>query len=115
MQIATATSRRKLAGKVERSMNPFLWLIITIINIYIWIIIAGAILSWLFAFNIVNPRNSFVRQIAYTIDGLTEPVLGPIRRMLPNFGGIDISPLILIVGLLFLERLIIYLFTGASY
>ncbi|WP_137388244.1 YggT family protein [Rhodoligotrophos defluvii] len=96
-------------------MNPFLWLIITIINIYIWIIIAGAILSWLFAFNIVNPRNSFVRQIAYSIDALTEPVLGPVRRLLPSLGGIDISPLIVIVGLLFLERLVVYIFTGASY
>lgn len=96
-------------------MNPFLWLIITVINIYIWIIIAGAILSWLFAFNIVNPRNSFVRQIAYTIDGLTEPVLGPVRRTLPNLGGIDISPLIVIIGLLFLERLVVYLFTGTGF
>ncbi|MGF7160980.1 YggT family protein [Rhodoligotrophos appendicifer] len=95
-------------------MNPILWLIITVINIYIWIIIAGAILSWLVAFNIVSPSQSFIRQIAYAIDGLTEPALAPIRRFLPNLGGLDISPLILIVLLLFLERLVVYLFYGAG-
>ncbi|QPC42263.1 YggT family protein [Kaustia mangrovi] len=94
-------------------MNPILWLVLTVINLYIWIIIAGAILSWLFAFNIINAGNSFVRQIAYTIDALTEPLLGPIRRVLPNLGGIDISPVILILGLLFLERMIVYYVAGA--
>lgn len=94
-------------------MNPFLWLILTVINIYIWIIIAGAILSWLFAFNIVNSGNTIVRQIAYTIDAVTEPLLGPIRRFLPNLGGIDISPVILILALLFLERFIVYYVAGS--
>lgn len=94
-------------------MNPILWLIVTVINVYIWIVIAGAILSWLFAFNVFNPSNAFVRQVAYAIDGLTEPALRPIRRFLPNLGGIDISPLILIIGLLFLERVIVYYFAGA--
>jgi YggT family protein len=96
-------------------MNPFLWLIVTVINVYIWVLIAGAILSWLLAFNIVNPRNSFVRQIAYGIDALTQPVLAPIRDRLPSFGGLDISPMIVIIGLIFLQRLAVWVFTGASY
>jgi len=96
-------------------MNPFLWLIVTVINIYIWIIIAGAILSWLLAFNIVNPQNSFVRQVAYGIDALTQPVMAPIRRRLPNFGGLDISPMIVIIALLFLERAAYWLFLGGGF
>ena len=94
-------------------MNPFFWLILTLIDIYTWIIIAGAILSWLFAFNIVNLGNPVIRQIAVVIDAFTEPLLAPIRRFLPNLGGIDISPVILILGLLFVKRFIIYYFSGA--
>lgn len=93
-------------------MNPFFWLILTLIDIYTWIIIAGAILSWLFAFNIVNLGNPAIRQIAAVIDALTEPLLAPIRRFLPNLGGIDISPVILILGLLFVKRFVIYYFSG---
>ena len=93
-------------------MNPFFWLILTLIDIYTWIIIAGAILSWLFAFNIVNLGNPVIRQIAAVIDALTEPLLAPIRRFLPNLGGIDISPVILILGLMFVKRFVIYYFSG---
>ncbi len=73
-------------------MNPILWLILTIIDIYFWIILATVILSWLVAFNVVNRSNPYVRQIGYALERLTEPLLGPIRRRLPNLGGIDISP-----------------------
>jgi YggT family protein len=86
--------------------NPFLWLIHTLIWLYIYILIATAILSWLIAFNVVNMRNDIVRNVSYFLYQITEPALRPIRALLPNLGGIDISPIILIIGLMFLEQLI---------
>ncbi len=91
-------------------MNPILWLILTIIDIYFWIILATVILSWLVAFNVVNRSNPYVRQIGYALERLTEPLLGPIRRRLPNLGGIDISPIVLLIGLQFLRMLIVWAF-----
>ena len=88
--------------------NPILWLIDTIITLYIWILIAAAILSWLIAFNVVNTRNHFVASVANFFYHVTEPALRPIRRVLPHLGGIDISPVVLIIGLLFLERIIFW-------
>jgi YggT family protein len=93
-------------------MNPFVWLILTIIGIYKWIVIAMVILSWLLAFNVVNIHNPFVRQITYVLDRLTDPLLGPIRRVMPSLGGLDLSPVVLFVGLLFLERLIVHYLVG---
>ena len=94
------------------SMNPFLWLILTIINIYFWIILAMVIMSWLVAFGIVNRSNPYVRQIGYALERLTEPLLRPIRRFIPLLGGIDISPIILILGLVFLRNLMFEIFMG---
>ena len=88
------------------SMNPFLWLILTIINIYFWIILAMVVMSWLIAFGIINRSNPYVRQIGYALDRLTEPLLRPIRRVLPDLGGIDISPIVLLIGLQFLGILV---------
>ena len=88
--------------------NPILWLVDTIIQLYIWVLIAAAILSWLIAFNVVNVRNQFVGSVASFFYHVTEPALRPIRSVLPNLGGIDISPVVLIIGLLFLERLIFW-------
>ena len=91
-------------------MNPFLWLIDTIITLYIWILIASAILSWLVAFNVVNARNPVVANIGEFLYRVTEPALRPIRALLPNLGGIDISPVILIILLLFLQRIIVWIY-----
>mgnify|MGYP006277105987 CR=1 FL=1 len=87
-------------------MNPILWLVHTVINIYFWIILAMVIMSWLVAFGIVNRSNPYVRQIGYALDRLTDPLLRPIRRVLPDLGGIDISPIILLIGLQFLGILV---------
>jgi len=87
-------------------MYSLLWLIDTIITLYVWILIASAILSWLVAFNVVNPHNPIVRNIGEFLWRVTEPVLAPIRRILPNLGGIDISPVILIIGLYFIRNLL---------
>ena len=91
-------------------MNPFLWLILTIIDIYIWLMIASAVLSWLVAFNVVNTRNPLVSNIGEFLYRITEPALRPIRNLLPNLGGIDVSPVILIILLLFLKQLIIWIY-----
>ncbi len=91
-------------------MNPFLWLIDTVITLYIWILIAAAVLSWLIAFNVVNPRSPIVANIGEFLYRVTEPALRPIRSIMPNLGGIDISPVILIIGLLFLKQFIFWLY-----
>lgn len=87
-------------------MNPILWLVHTVINIYFWIILAMVIMSWLVAFGIVNRSNPYVRQIGYALDRLTDPLLRPIRRFLPDLGGLDISPVILLIGLQFLGMVV---------
>ena len=88
--------------------NPFLWLISELIWLYIYILIASAVLSWLIAFNVVNTRNDVVRSIASFLYAVTEPVLRPIRRYVPVFGGLDITPIILLLILFLIERIILY-------
>jgi YggT family protein len=89
-------------------MRALFWLVDTLIDIYIWLLIAQAVLSWLLAFGVVNRYNRGVAVIGDFLYRVTEPALRPIRSFLPNFGGIDISPIILILILMFLRRLIIY-------
>ncbi len=81
-------------------------LIGTVIGIYIWCIIIRAILSWLVAFNVVNTGNRFVYMIGDFFFRITEPALAPMRRYIPNLGGMDISPVVLILLLIFLRSLI---------
>lgn len=88
-------------------MQSLIWLIYTIIDLYIYVIIAMVIMSWLFAFNVINFNNQFVRQVHYIISQLTEPVLRPIRRALPDLGGIDLSPVVLLLGLFFIQKLLV--------
>jgi YggT family protein len=90
--------------------NPFLWLASTLIWTYIYIVVASAILSWLVVFGVVNTRNQFVAMAVDFLYRVTEPALRPIRRLMPNLGGIDISPIILIIGLGFLLQLIYWLY-----
>lgn len=89
-------------------MNPFIWLVVTVLDIYFWIILATVILSWLTAFNVINGSNPYVRQVGYALRRLTEPLLGPIRRFLPDLGGIDISPVVLLIVLSFVRYFIVY-------
>lgn len=90
-------------------MNPFLWLFDTLIELYIWILIAAVVLSWLVAFNVVNPYNQIVRAIGNGLFAMTEPALRPIRSVLPNLGGLDLSPMILIIGLIFIRLFVHWL------
>jgi YggT family protein len=93
--------------------NPFLWLMSTLIWTYIYILFAAVIMSWLIAFNVVNTRNQFVGMVADFLYRVTEPVLRPIRRRMPTLGGIDLSPAILIIGLMFFEQLVYWLYAKA--
>ncbi|ALN71643.1 MULTISPECIES: YggT family protein [unclassified Aureimonas] len=83
--------------------------VLLVLNILWWIIIVSAILSWLLAFNILDYRNNFVRTVSDTLYRLTEPLYRPIRRILPNLGGLDLSPLVVLIAIFFLQQ-IIYLY-----
>ena len=87
-------------------MKSIFILLDSIITIYLWIIIINAILSWLVAFNVLNTQNRFVFSILETTHKLTDPALNKIRRYIPNLGSIDISPVILILLLMFLRNII---------
>lgn len=88
-------------------MVPLIGFIVLVIDLYIWVVIAGAILSWLIAFNVVNTQNRFVYSVADMLYRITDPALRPIRSVLPNLGGIDISPVILILILLFIRDVVL--------
>jgi YggT family protein len=88
-------------------MFELLGFINALITLYIYIIIAGAVMSWLIAFNVVNPYNQFVRSLWQAFNALTEPLLRPIRRLMPDLGGIDISPMILILICIFIQWVVI--------
>jgi YggT family protein len=87
-------------------MNAVYWLIDTVIKLYLYVVIAQVVMSWLIAFNVINTRNSFVYQIGDFLNRATEPALRPIRNILPNLGGIDISPVVLILLLYFARELL---------
>ena len=91
-------------------MKSVLILFDNIIGIYIWILIINAVISWLVAFNILNTSNRFVYSLLDVSYKLTDPPLNFIRRYLPNLGSIDISPIILILGLMFLRNLVFEMF-----
>src|SRR5947209_20474043 len=74
--------------------SPLVFILIKFLELYMYLLIASAILSWLIAFNVVNTRNQFVGAIAEFLYRITEPVLGPIRRRLPSMGGLDMSPIV---------------------
>ena len=93
-------------------IGALLWLFDTIIGLLIFIVIVNAILSWLVAFDVINTRNRMVYQIIHTLDSITDPLLAPIRRVLPNLGGIDISPIILWLLLSFTQQVVHRLVAG---
>ncbi len=88
-------------------MRAVLDIVLLVLQVYIWLLIAAAVLSWLIAFNVVNTRNPVVASVGEFLYRITEPLLRPIRNMLPNLGGIDISPVILILIILLIENIIV--------
>ena len=89
-------------------MRAVLDIVLIVLELYVWLLIAAAILSWLVAFNVVNTRNQFVAMAGEFLYRITEPLLAPIRSVMPNLGGLDISPIILILIIYFVERVIEY-------
>lgn len=85
-------------------------LIDSVISIYIWLIVISAILSWLIVFNVINTHNQFISMARDLLHRLTEPVLKPIRRFLPDLGGVDVSPVVLILLLIFVRSLMYEIF-----
>lgn len=88
-------------------MDSLIQFICMVIQFYIWIVIISAILSWLIAFNVVNTHNRFVYTVGDALYRLTDPALRPIRNFMPNLGGIDISPVVLIFGLIFICNVVL--------
>jgi YggT family protein len=87
-------------------MRALLDVILLVLQLYWWVVIAMIILSWLISFNVVNTRNQFVDQVWRVLNALTAPVLNPIRRMLPNMGGLDLSPIVLFLIIIFIQQVI---------
>lgn len=87
-------------------LRAFLSVILIALEWYTYVIVIVAIMSWLIAFNVINVYNEFVRSIWNALNALTEPALRPIRRVLPNMGGMDISPVVLILVIIFIRELI---------
>ena len=88
-------------------MRSILYVILIVLDLYIWLLIAAAVLSWLVAFNVVNARNQFVAMVGDFLFRITEPVLRPIRNMLPSLGGIDVSPVVLILIIILIKDIIV--------
>jgi YggT family protein len=89
-------------------MRAVLDIVLIVLDLYVWLLIASAILSWLIAFNVVNTRNQFIAAIGEFLYRITEPVLAPIRNRLPSLGGLDLSPIVVILIIMFLQRVISY-------
>ena len=108
VEVRGVSASTAASQKVRKLMRAILDIVMVVLNLYTWVIIAGAVLSWLIAFGVVNIRNDFVRSIWNLFLALTEPFLRPIRNFLPSTGGIDISPIILLLAVMLVERIIIY-------
>ena len=78
-----------------------------LITLYVYVVIAAVVFSWLVAFNVINPHNDFVRTIWQALNALTEPLLRPIGRVMPDLGGLDLSPIILLLGCMFIQSVVI--------
>lgn len=97
-----------LLQPLENRLRALLDVLLLALDIYTWIIIASAIFSWLYAFGVVNPRNQVVSTIGRMLYQLAEPALRPIRRFVPTLGGLDLSPIVLLLLIFLIERVILY-------
>lgn len=89
-------------------MNAIVFILYQILNFYWWIVLLAVVFSWLYAFNVINNSNQFVNAVGRFLYQMTEPVFGRIRQFLPNLGGIDISPIIVLFAIMFLQYLLIH-------
>lgn len=91
-------------------MNPIVYLITLVLNLYTWVLIIWIVLSWLISFNVVNRYNPFVARVSDVLYRLTEPVLRPIRRVIPPVAGIDFAPIALFIGIEVIRYTLFYYF-----
>ena len=96
-------------------MRAILDIVLIVLDLYVWLLIAAAILSWLVAFNVVNSRNQVVAMVGDFLYRVTEPVLRPLRNMLPNLGGIDVSPVVVILIIILIKDIIVRYIYPAVY
>lgn len=89
-------------------MRAVLDIILILLQLYWWVLLIMIILSWLISFNVINTRNQFVAAVWRVVNQLTEPVLGPIRRFIPSFSGLDLSPLVAFLAIFFIQSIIGY-------
>jgi YggT family protein len=87
-------------------MHSLLILIDTVLDLYTWVLVIWVVMSWLISFNVINTHNRFVYVLSDILYRVTEPVLRPLRRVLPNLGGLDISPLVLVLLIFFVRNLL---------
>ncbi|HEX9768962.1 MAG TPA: YggT family protein [Kiloniellales bacterium] len=95
-------------------LKPLLQVADIALELYMWLIIVSAVLSWLVAFNVVNTRNQVVFTIGNFLYRITEPALRPIRRFVPNFGGVDVTPVVLILVVLFIRMLLAEIYVSLA-
>jgi YggT family protein len=109
--IAVSAKCPKVAFGFRRSlafMRAILEVLLLVLQLYSYVIVIVAIMSWLIAFNVINVYNDFVRSVWNALNALTEPLLRPIRQVLPNLGGLDISPVILLLLIYLAQKIIVY-------
>ncbi len=92
-------------------MNLVVDILRMLLDVVWWIIVVQAILSWLIAFNVINTHNDFVRQVWEVLEKMTAPIYRPIRKILPDFGGLDLSPLVVLIGLSVFDRVLLEFYT----
>jgi YggT family protein len=90
--------------------NPIIWLLLTVLDLYSWIVLAAVVMSWLLAFSVVNYHNNIVRGLVHFLEVMTEPVFRQVRRVIPTIGGIDLSPIVVFFAIIFLQKLIVYVY-----
>ena len=88
--------------------HPIVALLLLLLNLYWWVVVIAVVVSWLVAFGVLNTYNHIARSIIRALDALTEPVFRPIRRILPSLGGLDLSPLIVLIAIWFLEYVLLW-------
>jgi YggT family protein len=89
-------------------IDPISSLILLLLDLYWWVVIAAVVASWLIAFNVINLHNNIVRSLVHLLDAFTQPVFRQVRRVIPVFAGIDISPLFVLIAIWFLQKLVIW-------
>lgn len=90
-------------------VNPIISLVLLLLDLYEWVVIVAVIASWLVVFNVVNVSSQIVRSILRALDALTDPVFRQVRRVIPPIGGLDLSPLVVLIALWFLQQVIVWM------